>query len=164
MVHFLGDAHSGGARHCVWMEPKNPMKWDDIRGPRDRKPMCPQDSQQQPLGMCEGAFKWFSFWASSFPDTNGSRWVLFTLYHEQIADSWVKQFSCCFKPLSPLVTGISPLQHHFHTIMSIPHCGSCLYSLIMMVYLLYMKQAISSPIFLTFLLKKGSQYTITLVM
>ena len=69
-----------------------------------------------------------------------------------------------FKPLSPLATGISPLQHHFHTIMSIPHCGSCLYSLIMMVYLLYMKQGISSPIFLTFLLKKGSQYTITLVM
>ena len=77
---------------------------------------------------------------------------------------WVKPCCCCFKPLSPLVGGISPLQHHFHTIMSIPHCGSCLYSLIMMVYLLYMKQGISSPIFLTFLLKKGSQYTITLVM
>ena len=43
------------------------------------------------------------------------------LYHEQITDSWVKQFWCYFKPLSPLVTGISPLQHHFHTILASPH-------------------------------------------
>ena len=33
----------------------------------------------------------------------------------------------------------------------------------MMVYLLYMKQGISCSIFLTFLVKKGFQYTITLV-
>ena len=85
MAHFLGDAHSGETNHCVMREPKNPMKWDNLRGSYGEKPTCWVDSQHQPLGMCEQSFKWVSLQASSSPDTKVSRGMPSALYPDQSA-------------------------------------------------------------------------------
>ena len=91
------------------------------KGPSGKETNVPKGHPAATTGHVWGSLQVIQLLGFKLPWHQWEQMGAVQLYHEQITDSWVKQFWCYFKPLSPLVTGISPLQHHFHTILASPH-------------------------------------------